>query len=66
MASTTETGHNKNVANFSRAYQIFEEMSGLYNPSNSNLQLTNLAPIKVSLAGIITVLNDKKKFTKTQ
>jgi hypothetical protein len=64
MASTTETGHNKNVANFSRAYQIFEEMGGLYNPSNSNLQLTNLAPIKVSLAETITVLNDKKPVYK--
>lgn len=64
MASTTETGHNKNVANFSTAYQIFEEMGSLYNPSNSNLQLTNLAPIKVSLAGVITVLNDKKPVYK--
>lgn len=25
MASTSETGHNKNVANFSTAYQILEE-----------------------------------------
>ncbi|ELM3645160.1 hypothetical protein [Flavobacterium psychrophilum] len=64
MASTTETGHNKNVANFSNAYQIFEEMGSLYNPSNSNLQLANLAPIKVSLAGVITVLNDKKPIYK--
>ena len=64
MASTTETGHNKNVANFSTAYQIFEEMGSLYNPSNSNLQLANLAPIKVSLAGVITVLNDKKPIYK--
>ena len=64
MASTTETGHNKNVANFSTAYQIFEEMGSLYNPSNSNLQLANLAPIKVSLAGVISVLNDKKPIYK--
>ncbi len=64
MASTTETGHNKNVANFSRAYQIFEEMGDLYNPTNSNLQLANLAPIKESLAGTITVLNDKKPIYK--
>jgi hypothetical protein len=64
MASTTETGHNKNVANFSTAHQIFEEMGSLYNPSNSNLQLTNLVSIKVSLAGVITVLNDKKPIYK--
>ena len=64
MASTSETGHNKNVANFSKAYQIFEEMGGLYNPTNSNLQLTNLAPIKVTLAGTITVLDNKKPVYK--
>ena len=64
MASTTETGHNKNVANFSTAYQIFEEMGILYNPSNTNLQLVSLAPIKTQLAGTITVLNDKKPIYK--
>jgi len=64
MASTTETGHNKNVANFSTAYQIFEEMGSLYNPSNSNIQLANLKPIKVLLAGVISVLNDKKPVYK--
>jgi hypothetical protein len=26
MASNSETGHNKNVANFSTGYQILEEM----------------------------------------
>jgi hypothetical protein len=64
MASTTETGHNKNVANFSTAFQIFEEMGILYNPSNTNLQLVSLAPIKTQLAGTITVLNDKKPIYK--
>lgn len=63
-SSVSETGHNKNVANFSTAYQIFEEMGSLYNPSNSNLLLTNLAPIKVSLSAVITVLNDKKPVYK--
>lgn len=64
MASTSETGNAKNVANFSSGYQILEEMGTLYNPSNSNLQLANLAPIKVSLAGVISVLNDKKPIYK--
>ena len=64
MASTSETGNAKNVANFSTGYQILEEMGTLYNPSNSNLQLANLTPIKVSLAGVITVLNDKKPIYK--
>jgi len=60
MASTSETGHNKNVANFNSAYQIFQEMGTLYNPSNPNLQLATLNPIKTQLAGTITVLNDQK------
>lgn len=64
MASTSETGHNKNVANFSAAYQILEEMGTSYNPSNSNLTLANLKPKKVSLAATITVLNNKKPIYK--
>lgn len=64
MASTSETGHNKNAANFSSAYQILEEMGGLYNPSNANLKLETLEPIKTNLSGVITVLNDKKPVYK--
>ena len=60
MASSSETGHNKNVANFSSAYQILEEMGSPYNPINTNLKLTILNPIKTSLSAVITVLNDKK------
>ena len=64
MASTSETGHNKNVANFSSAYQILEEMGAIYNPSNSNILLVNLEPKKMSLGTTITVLNDKKPIYK--
>ncbi|ELY2018558.1 hypothetical protein SL053_002487, partial [Flavobacterium psychrophilum] len=49
MASSSETGHNKNVANFSSAYQILDEMGALYNPSNTEIALANLAPKKVVL-----------------
>ena len=64
MASSSETGHNKNVANYSSAIQLLEEMGGLYNPSNANLKLTALDPVKTDLSGVITVLNDKNQFTK--
>ncbi|MBC7524618.1 MAG: hypothetical protein H7239_09295 [Flavobacterium sp.] len=64
MASTSEVGHNKNVANFGAAYQIFEEMGALYNPSNANLKLTNLAPIKTALSGVITILNTENPIYK--
>lgn len=64
MASSSEVGHSKNVANFSTAYQILEEMSGLYNPSNTNLKLESLDPIKINLAGTIADLNNKKPIYK--
>lgn len=64
MASSSEVGHSKNVANFSTAYQILEEMGGLYNPSNTNLKLGSLDPIKTNLAGTITDLNNKKPIYK--
>ena len=60
MASSSETGHNKNVANFDSAYQILEEMGALYTISNPNLFLVNLQPKKVSLGTTIKILNDKK------
>lgn len=59
MASSNETGHNKNVANYSAAIQILEEMGDLYNPSNENLKLAALDPIKADLSGVITILNQK-------
>ena len=55
--STSETGHNKNVANFSTVFQILEEMGPLYQPSNPNLELTKLSPVKTVLGGAITVMN---------
>ena len=64
MASNSETGHNKNVANFSTAYQILEEMGTLYNPSNTKIHLVNLDPIRTSLLSVITELNNKKPIYK--
>lgn len=64
MASSSETGHNKNVANFSSAYQILDEMGALYNPSNTEIALANLAPKKVVLTLVIKELNDKKPVYK--
>ena len=46
MASTSELGHNKNVANLTSGIQILEEMGTLYNPTNANIFLSNLNPIK--------------------
>jgi hypothetical protein len=64
MASSSETGHNKNVANFGSAYQILQEMGELYNPSNTNLLLEKLQPKKVALKATIDELDLKKPIFK--
>lgn len=60
MASTSEVGHNKNVANLATGIQILEEMGTLYNPSNSSILLSNLTPIKTEVHSVNSVLNSKK------
>ncbi|MET3536462.1 hypothetical protein [Chryseobacterium limigenitum] len=64
MASTSETGHNKNIANFNTVYQILEEMGALYSPTNSKIKLSNLDPIRNSLQTVITELNAKQPVYK--
>ena len=64
MASSSEVGHNKNVANFSTAYQILEEMGTLYNPSNSNILLPKLAPKKTDLAATMKMLDTQNPIYK--
>ncbi|CAM3768002.1 hypothetical protein FLBR109950_00245 [Flavobacterium branchiophilum] len=64
MASVSELGHNKNVANLAAGILILEEMGSLYNPSNSAILLSNLNPIKTELNGTIAVLNEKKPIYK--
>ena len=39
-------------------------MGSLYNPSNANLQLNALSPLKTNLSTVITVLNNKKPVYK--
>ena len=59
MASTSEVGHAKNVANLGTGIQILQEMGTLYNPSNTNIQLDNLVAIKTAIDSTITNLNNK-------
>jgi hypothetical protein len=63
-SSSSEVGHNKNVANLSSGIQILEEMGTRYNPSNTNIQLVNLMPIKIALGSTITLLNTKSQVYK--
>ncbi|MDN3724737.1 hypothetical protein QRD02_10105 [Aequorivita sp. SDUM287046] len=59
MASKSEVGHKKNVANFSAAYTILEEMGPMYNPTNTLITLENLAPIKDTLTLEMNTLDTK-------
>lgn len=57
MSSKSEVGHSKNVANFKAAYTILEEMGSLYNPTNTQILLTNLEPLRTTLTGQIDQLD---------
>ncbi len=57
--SVTEVGHSKNLANLSTGIQILEEMGPMYNPSNTNIQLTNLLNFKATIEGTISQINSK-------
>lgn len=64
MASNSEVGHNKNVANFSTGIQILQEMGTLYNPSNPNLKIAALTPIETGLTATTKIINEKKPIYK--
>lgn len=48
MASTSETGHAKNVANFQDLIEFVTGYGATYNPSKSSLKLTSLITLKAS------------------
>ena len=48
MASTSETGHAKNIANFNLLNTNIIALGAIYNPSNPKLLLTNLQDIYTS------------------
>ena len=59
MASTSEVGHAKNVANFTALIQLLEEMGPLYQPTNPNIQMGNLTTLRDQLSNSIQNLSDK-------
>lgn len=58
MASTSETGHAKNVANFQDLIEFVTGYGATYNPSKNSLKLTQLISLKTtadsSLADVIS------------
>ena len=51
--STSEVGHAKNVANFTALIQLLGEMGPLYNPTNSEIQITSLETLETQLVASI-------------
>ncbi|MFC2138409.1 hypothetical protein ACFLTE_09565 [Bacteroidota bacterium] len=58
MASTSETGHAKNVANFGKLISFCNGYDGAYNPSNTNIQLTVLNRLQTQSQNAINVVNE--------
>ena len=50
MASTSETGHAKNVANFQDLIEFVTGYGATYNPSKNSLKLPQLIALKASSA----------------
>lgn len=64
MASTSETGHAKNVANFEDLISFCNGYAGSYNPSKAILQIGNLTTLHSNAEASITgVTNAKNTFT---
>jgi hypothetical protein len=57
MASTTETGHAKNVANFFELISTIVGFGKAYNPSKPSIKLETLQPLSVSANNAIEGVN---------
>ena len=59
MASTSETGHAKNVANFQELIEFVTGYGALYNPSKNNLRLPKLISLKIEAETKLADVIDK-------
>jgi hypothetical protein len=57
MASTNETGHHKNVANFSTLISKCNGYGASYNPSNAALSIASLNTLHTNAIGVINKVN---------
>ncbi len=60
MASTSETGHAKNVANFEDLISFCTGYGAQYNPSNPTLALTALNTLLTNTRALLTALNTSR------
>jgi hypothetical protein len=66
MASTTETGHAKNVANFEDFISFVTAYGAIYNPSKASIKLANLNAIFVQAkSDINNVMNKSVAYNNT-
>ena len=67
MASTSETGHAKNVANFEELISVAVTLGTAFNPSKASLKLTALqaqaAAARNSMVAVNTALSAQKTAT---
>jgi len=57
MASTSETGHAKNVANFGTLVSFCNGYDGAYNPSNLSIQIPALNKVQIQSQNLIKDVN---------
>lgn len=57
MASTSETGHSKNVANFEDLVSFVTGYGAAYNPTKASIKLTALQTISVSAKNAVSAVN---------
>src|SRR5690606_10528631 len=55
-ASTSETGHAKNVANFEELISFCNGYGGSYNPSKPSIQISNLQALRATAQSDLTTL----------
>lgn len=60
MASTSETGHAKNVANFEDLISFCTGYGATYNPSKAAIQIASLNTLHTNAQGSITGVNSSK------
>ncbi len=65
MASTSETGHYKNIANFHQLYTVCNTLGPSYNPSNPLLSITSLNTLhNNALLAYNTSITTKQPYTQ--
>lgn len=64
MATFSESGHNKNAANFGGLVNIVSHLGTQYNPSFEEIQLSKLQEMDTQLDGLIAELNTLERANK--